>query len=77
MQGRHWTINPIDGIEGFEGLRQYGISHALLEDGKVILSCSAIHTICNASQDAVEQVVAAAQALMHNLAELHHFHAGA
>ena len=28
-------MNPIDGIEGFENLQQYGVSLALLEDGKV------------------------------------------
>lgn len=39
LQGRHWIINSIDGIEGFESLRQYGISMALLEQGKVIRGC--------------------------------------
>ena len=34
-QGRYWIMNPIDGLEGFENLRQYGVSLALLEDGKV------------------------------------------
>lgn len=36
MQGSYWIMNPIDGIEGFENLRQYGISLALLNDGKVV-----------------------------------------
>jgi 3'-phosphoadenosine 5'-phosphosulfate (PAPS) 3'-phosphatase len=40
LQGRHWIINPIDGREGFENLRQYGISLALLEQGKVIMACN-------------------------------------
>ncbi|KAL3153131.1 hypothetical protein ABBQ38_012149 [Trebouxia sp. C0009 RCD-2024] len=37
----HWIVNPIDGLEGFENLRQYGISLALLEHGKVVLAAVA------------------------------------
>ena len=29
-------MNPVDGVEGFENLRQYGISLALLDNGKVV-----------------------------------------
>ena len=36
MQGRYWIMNPIDGMEGFENLRQYGISLALLDNGTVV-----------------------------------------
>ena len=35
LQGRHWIVKPIDSLEGFENLRQYGISLALLEHGQV------------------------------------------
>lgn len=40
LQGRYWIMNPIDGLEGFENLRQYGISLALLADGKVWLNAA-------------------------------------
>ena len=36
MQGCYWVMNPIDGLEGFENLRQYGTSLALLDKGKVV-----------------------------------------
>ena len=35
MQGCYWIVNPIASLEGFENLRQYGISLALLDNGKV------------------------------------------
>ena len=37
LQGCYWIMNPIDGLEGFENLGQYGIPLALLERGKVWL----------------------------------------
>ena len=43
MQGRYWIINPIDGLEGFENLRQYGISLALLDDGEVASQSVTFH----------------------------------
>ena len=37
MQGRYWIMHPIDGLEGFEGLRQYGGSLALLDNDKLVI----------------------------------------
>jgi 3'(2'), 5'-bisphosphate nucleotidase len=36
-QGRHWTLDPIDGTKGFLRLDQYAVALALIEDGEVIL----------------------------------------
>ena len=43
-------MSPIDGLEGFENLRQYGVSLALLEDGKVCLYAARetnVHSHCS------------------------------
>ncbi|KAL3153137.1 hypothetical protein ABBQ38_012155 [Trebouxia sp. C0009 RCD-2024] len=49
-------MNPIDGLEGFENLRQYGISLALLEHGKVVLATLACPNLPVAPIMAVEKV---------------------
>ena len=36
-QGRHWTLDPIDGTKGFLRGDQYAIALALIEDGEVVL----------------------------------------
>jgi len=36
-QGRHFTLDPIDGTKGFLRLDQYAVALALIEDGKVVL----------------------------------------
>ena len=36
-EGRHWTLDPIDGTKGFLRLEQYAVALALIEDGQVVL----------------------------------------
>jgi 3'(2'), 5'-bisphosphate nucleotidase len=36
-QGRHWTLDPIDGTKGFLRGDQYAIALALIEDGCIVL----------------------------------------
>jgi 3'(2'), 5'-bisphosphate nucleotidase len=36
-EGRHWTLDPIDGTKGFLRLDQYAVALALIEDGEVVL----------------------------------------
>jgi 3'(2'), 5'-bisphosphate nucleotidase len=36
-QGRHWTLDPIDGTKGFLRLDQYAVALGLIEDGEVVL----------------------------------------
>ena len=35
--GRHWTLDPIDGTKGFLRLDQYAVALALIEEGEVVL----------------------------------------
>jgi len=35
--GRHWTLDPIDGTKGFLRLDQYAVALALIDNGEVIL----------------------------------------
>lgn len=35
--GRHWTLDPIDGTKGFLRNEQYAVALALIEDGQVVL----------------------------------------
>jgi 3'(2'), 5'-bisphosphate nucleotidase len=36
-KGRHWTLDPIDGTQGFLRGDQYAVALALIEDGRVVL----------------------------------------
>jgi 3'(2'), 5'-bisphosphate nucleotidase len=36
-EGRHWTLDPIDGTKGFLRGDQYAVALALIEDGEVVL----------------------------------------
>ena len=36
-QGRHWTLDPIDGTKGFIRGDQYAVALGLIEDGEVVL----------------------------------------
>lgn len=36
-EGRHWTLDPIDGTKGFLRRDQYAVALALIEDGEVVL----------------------------------------
>lgn len=36
-EGRHWTLDPIDGTKGFLRGEQYAVALALIERGKVVL----------------------------------------
>ena len=36
-EGRHWTLDPIDGTKGFLRGEQYAVALALIEDGEVVL----------------------------------------
>ena len=36
-QGRHWTVDPIDGTKGFLRGDQYAVALGLIEDGQVVL----------------------------------------
>ncbi|MAE72323.1 MAG: 3'(2'),5'-bisphosphate nucleotidase [Gemmatimonadetes bacterium] len=36
-EGRHWTLDPIDGTKGFLRGDQYAVALALIEEGKVVL----------------------------------------
>jgi 3'(2'), 5'-bisphosphate nucleotidase len=36
-EGRHWTLDPIDGTKGFLRNEQYAVALALIEDGEVVL----------------------------------------
>lgn len=35
--GRHWTLDPIDGTKGFLRLDQYAVALALIDEGEVVL----------------------------------------
>ncbi|KAL0039298.1 hypothetical protein WJX79_002291 [Trebouxia sp. C0005] len=56
-EGRHWIINPVDSTEGLENLRQYGVSLALLEQGKVVLAALACPNLPQAPILAIERTV--------------------
>jgi 3'(2'), 5'-bisphosphate nucleotidase len=36
-EGRHWTLDPVDGTKGFLRNQQYAVALALIEDGEVVL----------------------------------------